>query len=134
MRQNKSIQFVKLLKRASKAPFPTTSTSLLLANVVSNVGEELELDYSRYIYIHRDENGKTTGISISKSIVAEYSNTESQYLCGVEMYQLLLFYIDEIGKFCELWADEFEAVFLLPPDLFFEIAKWHWGRLVPRKS
>ncbi|WP_105212989.1 MULTISPECIES: hypothetical protein [unclassified Pseudoalteromonas] len=124
------IQFVKKYSRESKSPFDDASTSLWLANVVSEPDEALTLDYSRYIYAHRDACGRIIGISISKSMVAEHPDIDSQYLSGVPMLAVLLFYIDEIEAFCEHWADEFESFFLLPPDLFFEIAQWRWNAIV----
>ena len=124
------IQFVKKLTRSSKAPFPTTSTSLWLANVVSNDGEELQLDYSRYVYVHRDE-GIITGISISKGMVADHPNIDNQYIeYGDLMFATLLFYLQEIQAFCELWSEIFESQFLLPPDDYFEAAAWRWNAIV----
>lgn len=124
MSQNKPIEFVKKLVRESKAPFPTISTSLWLADIVSREEEKLELSYTRYIYVHRDSVGKITGISISKSLVNEHSNIESQYIAyGDLMFTVLNFYIDDIKMFCDLWADEFEQFFLLKPRVYFA-AKW----------
>ena len=126
----KPIQFVKKLTRKSKAPFPTASTSLWLANVVGGSGDELRLDYSRYLYVHRDDVGKITGISISKGMVDDHPNIDSQYLTGDLMLATLLFYIGEIEVFCEHWSDEFEQFFLLPPDDYFEAASWRWNALI----
>jgi len=130
----KPTQFVKKLTRKSKAPFPTTSTNLWLANVTSKEGSELTLDYSRYIYLHRDDVGKVTGISISKSMVEDHPNVGSQYLTGDLMYAILLFYIDEIEAFCSHWSDEFEQLFMLPPDDYFEAASWRWNALVGKSK
>jgi hypothetical protein len=130
MSSKTAVQFVKKYTRESKSPFCDASTSLLLANVTSEPDDALTVDYSRYIYLHRDDIGKVVGISISKNIQAEHSNIESQYLTGVKMYELLLFYIDEIEIFCEYWSDEFESFFLLPPDDFFESARWRWNAIV----
>ncbi|MCK8134696.1 hypothetical protein [Pseudoalteromonas sp. 2CM28B] len=131
MSQNQQIKFVKQLTRASKAPFETISTSLWLANVISADGEPLILDYSRYLYIHRDAVGKITGISISKTMVGDHLNVHSQYIeYGDLMFGILIFYIEEIESFCQLWANEFEKYFLLPPDDYFEAASWRWNSIV----
>ena len=130
MSQNQQIKFVKQLIRASKAPFETISTSLWLENVISADGEPLVLDYSRYLYIHRDAVGKITGISISKAMVGDHPNVHSQYIeYGDLMFGILIFYIEEIENFCQLWASEFEKYFLLSPDDYFEAASWRWNSI-----
>ena len=130
MSQNQQIKFVKQLTRASKAPFETISTSLWLANVISADGEALVLDYSRYLYIHRDAVGMITGISISKAMVGDHPNVHSQYIEYSDlMFGILIFYIEEIENFCQLWASEFEKYFLLPPDDYFEAASWRWNSI-----
>ena len=121
------LQIVRKYTRESKSPFQDASTSLWLANVTNE--DRLELDFSQYIYVHRDDVGKVVGVSVSKSIAREHS-LESQYLEGSGMYSILIFYIDQIKDFCEHWADEFEQFFLLPPDLFFELAQWHWNTII----
>lgn len=121
------LQIVRKYTRESKSPFQDASTSLWLANVTNE--DRLELDFSQYIYVHRDDVGKVVGVSVSKSIAREHS-LESKYLEGSVMYRILIFYIDQIIDFCELWADEFEQFFLLPPDLFFELAQWHWNTII----
>lgn len=117
------IKFVQKPTIASELPFPSVSTSLWLANVVDD-GGDLRLNYDRYIYVHRDDVGRVTGISVSKSMLVEHPNLTSQHLTGDLVYAVLLFYIDEIEAFCELWADEFEQFFLLRPDEYFEAAIW----------
>lgn len=134
MSQKQQIKFVKKLQRESKSPFNDSSTSLWLANIVSKPDEELELNYSRYIYAHRDDCGRIVGISISKSMVAEHPNINTQYLTGDLMYGILIFYINEIQSFCELWADEFEMFHLLPPDDYFEAASWRWNAIVVKSD
>lgn len=128
MSQNKQTKFVKKLQRESKSPFNDSSTALWLANIVSKADEELILNYSRYIYIHRDDCGRIVGISISKSMVAEHSNVQSQYLTGNLMYAILLYYIEEIQTFIEYcWRPgEFESFHLLPVDLYLEQFRWRW--------
>lgn len=134
MSQNQQIKFVKKLQRESKSPFNHSSTALWLANIVSKPDEELTLNYSRYIYAHRDDCGRIVGISISKSMVAEHSYINSQYLTGELMYGILIFYINEIQSFCELWADEFEMFHLLAPKEFFGVAKIRWSSIVVKRD
>ena len=135
MSTNKPIQFVKQLTRVSKAPFETISTSLWLANVISADSEPLVLNYSRYLYAHRDAVGKITGLSISKAMVDDHPNIHSQYIeYGDLMFRVLIFYIEEIENFCQLWADEFEKYFLLQPDDYFEAAAWRWNSIVVKSK
>ena len=134
MSLNQQIKFVKKLQRESKSPFNDSSTALWLANIVSKPGEELALNYSRYIYAHRDDCGRIVGVSISKSMVADHPNINTQYLTGDLMYGILIFYINEIQSFCELWADEFEKYFWLPPDDHFEAASWRWKSSVVKST
>ncbi len=54
MSNNTTIQFVKKYTRESKNLFCDASTSLLLANITSKPDEPLTVDYSRYIYLHRN--------------------------------------------------------------------------------
>lgn len=54
MSNNTTIQFVKKYTRESKSLFCDASTSLLLANITSKPDEPLTVDYSRYIYLHRN--------------------------------------------------------------------------------
>lgn len=126
MSHKQEIKFVKKLKRESKAPFPTTSTSLWLANIVNNDGGEPVIDFSKYIYVHRDDVGLITGISISKNMMSSDETLRSQYITGERMYSILTKYLDEIKDFCELWADEFESYFLLKPHDYFESVGDRW--------
>lgn len=129
------IQFVKKLTRASKAPFETVTTHLWLANVTSDEGEPLSLNYSRYLYVHYDLAGKVIGISISKSMVNDHPNIYSQYIEYSDlMFGVLIFYIEEIERFCQLWANDFEKYFLLPPDDYFEAAAWRWNSIVVKSK
>ncbi len=134
MSHNQQIKFVKQFKRESKSPFDDASSALWLANVVSKPDEELKLDFSRYLYVHRDICGCIVGASISKSIVADHPNINSQYLTGELMYGVLIFYIKEIRSFCKLWADEFETFHLLPPDDYFEAASLRWNAIVVKSD
>jgi len=122
-------QFIRKYKRISKSKWSTqdVSTILLLADVAYASKSEIELSFSRYIYLHRDEVGKVLGISISKSIFDEHSTQfEDRYLEGEDMLTVMLIYIDEIVEFCELFAHEFESVFMLSPKVYFEAAIPQW--------
>ena len=122
-------QFIRKYKRISKSKWATRdkSTVLLLADVTDTSNSEIELSFSRYIYLHRDEVGRVLGISISKLIFEKYSNQfEDRYLEGEDMLTVMLIYIDEIIEFCELFTDEFESIFILSPRVYFEAAITKW--------
>jgi hypothetical protein len=123
--QEKKSQFIRLYQRASKSPWEDKSTILLYADIITKAGT-VELDFTRYIYLHRDEVGIVQGISISKTMLNENPEFESQYLSAFDMYTFLLVYVEEITEFCSLFADEFEQVFLLDPKSYFEVAAMHW--------
>ena len=118
-------QFIRIYKRSSKSPWSDHSTLLLLANAKSD-DDSLTLDFSRYIYLHRDSAGKTLGLSLSKSIITESELDCGQYIEGAEMYTILLIFLNEISDFCELFAQEFEALFLTPPAQYFAMAAEYW--------
>ena len=80
--------------------------------------------------MHRDGVGKVLGISISNSIFLANEQFTGRYLEGVEMYALLLLYIDDITEFCSLFSDEFESVFLIDPRDYFEVAELRWYSLI----
>ncbi|ABZ76324.1 conserved hypothetical protein [Shewanella halifaxensis HAW-EB4] len=65
-------------------------------------------------------------MSISKSIQEEHPELDSQYLEDLDMYMVLLLLKEEIQSFCGLFDDEFEAIFGLPPEIYFDIAEQHW--------
>lgn len=123
--QDKKSQFIRLYQRASKSPWNDKSTILLYADTVTTSGA-VELDFTRYIYLHRDEVGVVQGISISKTMLNENPEFESQYLSGYDLYTFLLLNLEEITEFCCLFADEFEQLFLLDPKSYFEVAAMHW--------
>ena len=129
MKDNQS-QFIRKYKRASKSPWEDDSTILLYANVMAISGNDVALDFTHYIYLHRDNVGKVLGISISKSILDDNSEFSSRYLEGIEMCAILLIYIDDITEFCCLFSDEFESIFLLDPRDYFEIAVLRWFSIV----
>ena len=118
-------QFIRIYQRASKSIWDDKSTVLLLANHRFR-DEELCLDFNRYIYLHRDVEGKILGLSLSKAIVSETEMECSQYVSGEMMYVVLLLYIDEITAFCELFAEQFEALFLTSPTFYFGAMSEYW--------
>ncbi|MCL2920099.1 hypothetical protein [Shewanella litorisediminis] len=121
-------QFVRIYKRKSKSPWDDHNTMLLLADVVDSDEDSIELGFSRYIYLHRNILGQILGISTSKSIQAEHPEFEGQYLSGTDMYAILLCYLDEIVRFCDLYRDEFRQAFGLTPEAFFQAAEDLWIR------
>ncbi|TMP75049.1 hypothetical protein CWC05_22030, partial [Pseudoalteromonas ruthenica] len=77
--------FIRKYKRISKSKWAShdKSTILPLAEVVDDTDDEIELGFTRYIYLHRDEVGKVLGISISKAIFEETDlHFEERYLEG----------------------------------------------------
>ncbi|GGF67290.1 hypothetical protein [Alteromonas lipolytica] len=119
-------QFIRIYKRASQSPWDDHSTVLLLANA-SQQSDEIELDFSRYIYLHRDVAGRVLGLSLSKSIIAESELDCERYVSGEMMYVILLMYVDEISSFCELFAEEFETLFLAGPAYYLTTLIDHWA-------
>ena len=118
-------QFIRIYKRASQSPWDDHSTVLLLANA-SVKNKEIILDYTRYIYLHRDIGGRCLGLSVSKSLLEEADISAERYISGPMMHLLLMMFIDEITAFCELFNDEFEALFLTTPRCYFTSAQAHW--------
>ncbi|MDP2561189.1 hypothetical protein [Psychrobium sp. 1_MG-2023] len=119
--------FIRKYKRASKSIWDNDdSTILLLADIKGNDDGERAFNFTRYIYLHRDNVGNVLGISISKAMLDEHPDFSGRYLEGVEMFAMLLLYIDDITEFCTLFADEFERIFLLEPRDYFEAAELRW--------
>tara|TARA_A200000159_G_scaffold6815_1_gene6041 strand:- start:2438 stop:2830 length:393 start_codon:yes stop_codon:yes gene_type:complete len=118
-------QFIRIYKRTSQSPWDDHSTVLLLANATQQ-GNEIELDFSRYIYLHRDIAGRVLGLSLSKSIIVESELECERYVSCEMMYVILLMYVDEIPSFCEHYADEFEALFLTSPTHYFSAMAEYW--------
>lgn len=118
-------RFVSKYKRKSQSPWEDDSKILWLADYRQDEGK-LRLDYGHYIYLHRDEVGRVLGISISKQMLEEHPEFESRYLEDVEMYAMLLLYREEISYFCGLFSDEFQELFLLPPEEYFTLAEGWW--------
>ncbi|WP_299792296.1 hypothetical protein [uncultured Shewanella sp.] len=123
-------KFIREYQRKSKSPWNDHSTILLLADYHIEDDSELELIFTRYIYQHRDSAGRILGISISKSILEEHTELESQYLTGTDMYIVLLLLKEDIATFCELFKEEFESVFGLPPELYLEAAEQLWAEKI----
>ncbi|MEP7706539.1 hypothetical protein [Paraglaciecola sp. 25GB23A] len=124
--RDKKSQFVKVYKRASQSPFSDHSTMLWLASAICENDLGIEIDYKRYIYVHREIDGTICGISISKKMLSENPDFENRYLDGVEMYAFLLIHIEEITAFCEFFRNEFIDMFLIPPLTYFTYAEQYW--------
>ncbi|MCF1428800.1 MAG: hypothetical protein LPH21_11250 [Shewanella sp.] len=62
------------------SPWQDHHTAMLLAKTSVNIEGDLLLGFGRYIYLHRDSQGKQLGISISKAMLADTPELESQYL------------------------------------------------------
>ncbi|MCL1039626.1 hypothetical protein L2750_21190 [Shewanella submarina] len=121
---------IRVYKRPSKSPWQDHHTVMLLADTSVNNEGDLLLGFGRYIYLHRDSQGQQLGISISKAMLADMPELESQYLSGDEMKAVLYLYLDEISAFCELFSDDFEQVFGLPPSIYIEAAENHLAEAI----
>ena len=119
---------IRVYQRASKSPWDDASTYLLMAN--TKTGSNGEPVFEDYIYLHRDKAGRNLGISISKSLRDKLS--AAQYLQGDEMYRVLSACSFEISEFCIQYADDFEAIFGLPPDVYMEVATYYWSTMTKR--
>ena len=115
MSQSPQSQFVRLYKRQSKSPFDDASTILLLANVSITKEQNIKLDFSRFIYLHRDCLGKPLGLSVSDKMMKEELKLKSKYISIEHAFPVLNTYLEEIENFCQIWAADFEDLFLLPP-------------------
>ena len=119
---------IRVYQRSSKSPWDDASTYLLLASSKSGSNGEPVLE--DYIYLHRDKAGRNLGISISKSLRDRLE--AKQYLQGDEMYRVLSICSLEIAEFCIQYADDFEAIFGLPPDIYMEVAMYYWSIMTKR--
>jgi hypothetical protein len=123
--------FTKVYKRASKSPFEDHGTILWLACCLETDDEDIQLNYERYIYIHKSANGAICGISVSKQILGENPEFEdNKYMTGVLMYKFLLLHISEMYEFCDVFRDQFIEVFLIPPLEYFTAADDYWSQVV----
>ncbi|PKH62858.1 hypothetical protein CXF83_09910 [Shewanella sp. Choline-02u-19] len=125
---DKKSQFIREYQRQSKSPWNDHCTILLLADHQLSEGNDIKLTFARYIYQHRDSAGRILGMSISKSIQEEHPELDNQYLEDLDMYMVLLLLKDEVQSFCGLFDDEFESIFGLPPEVYFDIAEQHWAQ------
>jgi len=124
-------KFIRKYKRVSKSIWDKDdSTILLYADVVSNTEDDIELSFTHYMYLHRDNVGRVLGISISKAMLEENPSFTERYLEGIDMYGFLLMHIDAITEFCTLFTDEFESIFMLKPCDYFEAAELHWFSII----
>lgn len=120
-------QFIRKYKRQSKSIWEDDASTLLLyADVEQIKGKKLTLNFTRYVYLHRDDVGRVQGISVSNKMLEETPEFDSRYLEDFEMYGFLLMHLDIITEFCCLFSDEFERIFLLEPRDYFEAAELRW--------
>lgn len=120
-------QFIRKYKRQSKSIWEDDASTLLLyADVEQIKDKRLTLNFTRYVYLHRDDVGKVLGISVSNKMLEETPEFDSRYLEDIEMYGFLLMHLDIITEFCCLFSDEFERIFLLEPRDYFEAAELRW--------
>lgn len=127
--QDKKSQFIRLYQRSSKSPWNDASTILLYATVVKT-SNSLELEFDRFIYLHRDTVGRVLGVSIAKSLLDSHPEFESKYLEGIDMYSMLLQYLEDIIDFTNHFADEFQQLFMLDPKTYFEAAALNWCSII----
>jgi hypothetical protein len=123
--------FIRKYKRQSKSPWENDSSTILLyADVVSSDKNEVELGYTNYIYLHRDDVGRVLGISISKTMLEDNPDFASRYLEDIHAYCFLLIHIEKIANFCCLFTEEFESIFLLEPRAYFATAESRWFNII----
>ncbi len=122
-------QLIRVYKRQSKSPWDDHSTVLLMADHQLE-NDEIQLSFNNYIYLHRSVDGQIIGISISKSLLEEHTELESQYLTGIDAYMMLLIYIEDITAFCGLFSNEFISIFGIHPNYYFEAAEQYWSDLI----
>jgi len=118
--------FVKVYKRKSKSPFDDFSNMLWLAILDGEQTSEISINYSKYIYVHREADGSVCGLSISKLMHEENSGLQSRYVTGIQMYEILLKYASEMSDFCQHFESAFVDIFLMPPKAYFASASVYW--------
>lgn len=129
MNDNKT-SIIRKYVRQSRTPFiGDDSTILLLANMKVD-GEEINLGFERYIYLHRDEVGRWLGISLSSSIIDELSDDEGKYRSGIQALSVLLKYHSEIGEFIQYFSDEIESIFGIDAQTWLIACKARWRKLL----
>ncbi len=129
---DRNTKFIRKYIRKSKSKWSEEddSTILLLADYTQDNCGDIDLSFNRYIYLHRDEVGRILGISISKKMLDDNPEFDSRYLDEIDMYGFLLMHIDEVTAFCELYTDDFEAIFGIPPSDYFEAAEIRWFSII----
>jgi hypothetical protein len=125
-------QFIRKYKRQSQSIWKgrDMSTLLLYCDVVSSDENNVELSFTNYIYMHRDDLGRPLGLSISKKMLEDNADFASRYLEDIHMYCFLLIHLEKITNFCCLFADEFESIFLLEPRAYFAAAETRWFNII----
>lgn len=128
--QDKKTSIIRKYKRQSRSPFVgDDSTILLLANLEIE-GENLRLDYQRYIYLHRSETGQWLGISLSSSLIDELSDGKGKYRNHREALIVLLGYHEEIRNFLKHFSDEIELVFGIDAETWMIACKARWKKIL----
>jgi hypothetical protein len=128
--QDKKTSIIRKYKRQSRSPFlGDDSTILLLANLEIE-GENLRLDYQRYIYLHRSETGQWLGISLSSSLIDELSDGKGKYRNHREALTVLLGYHEEIRNFLKHFSDEIESVFGIDAETWMIACRARWRKLL----
>ena len=128
--QDKKTSIIRKYKRQSRSPFVgDDSTILLLANLEIE-GEDLRLDFQRYIYLHRSETGQWLGISLSSSLIDELSDGKGKYRSHREALTVLLRYHEEIRAFLKHFSDEIESVFGIDAETWMIACKARWRKLI----
>ncbi len=128
--QDKKTSIIRKYKRQSRSPFVgDDSTILLLANLEIE-GENLRLDYQRYIYLHRSETGQWLGISLSSSLIDELSDGKGKYRNHREALIVLLRYHEEIRAFLKHFSDEIESVFGIDAETWMIACKARWRKIL----
>lgn len=119
-------QLVRIYKRASKSPWDDDTTTVLLLADLTRRDLELNIGYQRYIYLHRNEQGKALGLSLSATLAEELGLEDVRYAEGELMYAVLLYFKKQIIEFCSHFTDEFEQLFLAAPSHYFSVMESYW--------
>ncbi len=124
-------KIIRKYKRQSKSKWQQLDDSTILLLATFEDKESLSLKYDRYIYLHRDEVGRWLGISISR-MIQDSLDLGDKYLCGADMFSVLLRYKNEILDFLEFFSDEFESLFGLDPLTYLAAAEICWQSKLSR--
>lgn len=98
----------------------TPSHTLLYAEF----GADGQINGNNFIVLCRDPSGKVCGLHISESIRDLYAF--EAFVTDEEMLFILGEYERQIAGFCQVFSEEFEQIFTLPPDVFFAAARHYW--------